>query len=74
MSLSDLLAAPWAPLRRRLRIAFLRRQIAGVKRDRETLLRQAENDRLAASYLQRESIHMQADLNLLMGRKDHADG
>lgn len=70
MGLSDLLAAPLIPLRRRLGIAFLQWRLASNKRDRETLLRQSENDRLAASYLQRESIHMQADLNLLMGRKD----
>jgi hypothetical protein len=70
MSLTELLAAPWTPIRRRLRIAFLKYQIASTTRNREVLLKQAENDRLAAQYLQRENCIMRADLNLLLGRKE----
>lgn len=70
MSLTKLLALAWSPLARRLRIAYMEWQIAGYAKDREILLRQAENDRLAAQYLQREACILQADLNLLMGRKE----
>ena len=69
MSMSELLSMAYTPVRRRLRIAFLQWQIDCNKKNRDVLLRQSENDRLAAAYLQREACILQADLNLLIGRK-----
>jgi hypothetical protein len=69
MSGGELFSLAWAPLARRLRIALLRYRIEWKQRERLMLLKQADNDRLAAQIKHREACILQADLNLLERRK-----
>ena len=60
-----------APLKHRIKVRWLQHCIEWRRRNRLVIQHQVDQALLEAHQLHRQEIIMRADLNLLMGRKDH---